>query len=107
MTLKKLKSKSFLENLVRDAIKAKVDGIVCSGHELKDIEKIEKRSRVRLIKNVPGIRSKLNAIVKSDDQVRSIQLKQVIDLGADYAVVGRSITREGDVLKALNNLWHG
>ena len=78
------------------AEEAKIDGVVCSPHEL-DLVTV----RGSLLSITPGIRlSDLN-----DDQTRVMTPKQAIDLGADYLVIGRPITGAEDITDALNTIY--
>ena len=65
--------------------KAGVDGIVCSGHEVEYLKK-EFGGRFQYV--VPGIRMGGN----THDQTRNITPAEAFDKGADYLVIGRSIT---------------
>lgn len=94
------KDASNVSKLVRGALKGKIDGIVCSGFELKTISKI--KGSKRLIKVVPGIRP--NLYKKLDDQIRKITPSEAIKLGADYLVIGRPITKSRNPLKVLKEL---
>ena len=67
------------------ADKAGVDGIVCSGHEVKYIRK-EFGKRFLLV--VPGIRPGK----RTQDQKRTVSAKEAVENGADYLVIGRPIT---------------
>ena len=86
--------------LVKDAIKAGVDGIVCSGHELEAIKGV--RGSKKLIKVVPGIRP--TGYTEKDDQKRKITTNEALKAGADYLVIGRPITQSKNILKALEQI---
>jgi len=78
------------------AEEAKIDGVVCSPHELELVT-----ARGSLLSITPGIRlSDLN-----DDQTRIMTPKQAIDLGANYLVIGRPITGSEDIPEALNTIY--
>ena len=78
------------------AEEAKIDGVVCSPHELDLVT-----ARKSLLSITPGIRfSDLN-----DDQTRVMTPKQAIDLGANYLVIGRPITGADDISEALNIIY--
>ena len=78
------------------AEEAKIDGVVCSPHELELVT-----ARGSLLSITPGIRlSDLN-----DDQTRIMTPKQAIDLGANYLVIGRPITGAEDISEALNTIY--
>ena len=78
------------------AEKAKIDGVVCSPHELDLVT-----ARRSLLSITPGIRL-LNS---NDDQTRVMTPKQAIDLGANYLVIGRPITSADDISEALNIIY--
>lgn len=86
--------------LAQDARKAGLWGIVCSGHELKTL------NRAAGIKNmakiVPGVRPAWYK--KKDDQKRKVTPREAINLGADFLVIGRPITGSRDPLLALKKL---
>ena len=78
------------------AEEAKIDGVVCSPHELDLVT-----ARGSLLSITPGIRlSDLN-----DDQTRVMTPKQAKDLGANYLVIGRPITGADDISEALNIIY--
>jgi orotidine-5'-phosphate decarboxylase len=75
--------------LAKEAIEAGLDGIVCSGHELKAVNRLSGiKSRLKI---VPGIRPKWYKA--KDDQKRKMTPNEAIKLGADYLVIGRPITK--------------
>lgn len=70
-----------------EAQKAGIDGIVCSGQELKLLATYpELKSLLRV---TPGIRPQW---AEAQDQKRILTPKEAIQLGADYLVIGRPIT---------------
>ena len=81
---------------VKYAMENKLDGIVCSPHEIKLVKKL---SSGNLIIVTPGIRIK--NYIKNDDQKRFMSPKQAVNLGADYLVIGRPITQSSDPLSEL------
>ena len=72
-----------------------IDGVVCSPHELKLVSK-----KQSLISITPGIRMNDS----NDDQKRVMTPKEAIDLGADYLVIGRPITKSMDIKKSLKEI---
>lgn len=95
------KNSKEVAKLTQDAIKAGVDGIVCSGTDLEIIKNIS--GSVKLLKIVPGIRP---IWYKSkDDQKRKVTPVEAIKLGADYLVIGRPITFAKDPVKAVLKLF--
>jgi len=89
-----------VERLVKDAIEAGVDGIVCSGNDLKAISKIP--GAKSLLKVVPGIRP--TWYDKTDDQKRIATPQAAIDAGADFIVIGRPVLEAPDPVEAVKNL---
>lgn len=85
------------DNLLEVAVSAGVDAVVCSGHEVKKV----KINYPNLITVVPGIRMPNDMI---DDQKRTVTPKEAIDNGADFLVIGRSITNTKNPEKALDKL---
>ena len=75
---------------------AKLDGIICSGHEAKLIKKI--LNRMDII--VPGIRLDHD---KNQDQKRVMTPKKAFENGATAIVIGRSIT-SGNIKKNIQKL---
>jgi orotidine-5'-phosphate decarboxylase len=80
------------QRLAAEAITAGVDGIVCSSNDLETIRDIQDslKPRPSIIKFVPGIELQ----PRDDDQKRKGTLKDVIQGGADYIVVGRPIYKD-------------
>ena len=78
------------------ALEAKIDGVVCSPHELNLVT-----ARSSLLAITPGIR----LLDSNDDQTRVMTPKQAMDLGADYLVIGRPITEAEDISEALNTIY--
>tara|TARA_A100001015_G_scaffold163205_1_gene181396 strand:- start:3581 stop:4243 length:663 start_codon:yes stop_codon:yes gene_type:complete len=72
-----------------------IDGVVCSPHELKLVSK-----KQSLMSITPGIRMNDS----NDDQKRVMTPKEAIDLGADYLVIGRPITKSMDIKKSLKEI---
>jgi len=76
---------------------ARIDGVVCSPHELELVSK-----RESLLSITPGIRLQDS----NDDQKRVMTPKEAIDLGADYLVIGRPITQSDDMLGTLEDIFN-
>ena len=76
------------------AHKAKLDAIVCSAQEVKQVKKVFKKEII-----TPGIR--FNS--KSNDQKRVVTPKQAYKNGSDWLVMGRPITK-GNIKKNIQNL---
>jgi orotidine-5'-phosphate decarboxylase len=71
------------------ALDAGIDGIVCSGKELRAIRAISALDD--LITVVPGITPKWTQ--KAGDQKRIVTPTEALESGADFIVVGRAITQ--------------
>ena len=82
--------------LFKIALKANIDGIVCSPHELEIANTI---LGTHVIKITPGIRD----VKVEDDQERTMSAKEAIKKGSTYLVIGRPITQADDVARALQN----
>ncbi|MDX1950162.1 MAG: orotidine-5'-phosphate decarboxylase [Rickettsiales bacterium] len=98
--------------LAEMGLKAGVDGLVCSPHE---IEIIRKEFGFAPILVVPGIRldndtinHQLSTIICNDDQSRIATPKEAILSGANYLVIGRPITKshtpKEECMKILKNI---
>jgi len=85
-----------ISHLFKIAVKANIDGIVCSPHELEIANTI---LGTHSIKITPGIRD----IKVEDDQERTMSAKEAIKKGSTYLVIGRPITQADDVAHALQN----
>ncbi len=94
--------KDTTQRLAAGAISAGVDGIVCSAHDLETIRNIQDslKPRPSVIKFVPGIELK----PRDDDQNRKGTLKDVIQGGADYIVVGRPIYKDDNPRDVVANI---
>jgi len=76
-----------------------IDGVVCSPKEIKYVRKEVGKNFIII---TPGIR--INNSVKSDDQKRVESPKRAIDLGANFLVIGRPITKSNNPLKILRDI---
>ena len=88
---------NFLANLTKQS---GLDGVVCSAWEAEQL-KSDLGKEFKLI--TPGIRPAGSA---QDDQQRIMTPKQAIDVGVDYLVIGRPITKAVDpqlVLQQINS----
>ena len=68
-------------------------GIVCSAKDIEDIDEIDKV----LLRVCPGITFRSS----NSGQVRTTSPRWAEDLGADYAIIGRSITKANKPLETL------
>ena len=76
-----------------------LDGVICSPSEIKHIRK-EVGKNFLII--TPGIR--INDNIKNDDQKRVETPKKAIEMGANYLVIGRPITKSKNPLKVLKEI---
>jgi len=76
------------------ATKAKLDAIVCSGHEIKFVKKSFKKEII-----TPGIKIQNT----KNDQKRVMRPIDAFAAGSDWLVIGRSITN-GNIKKNIQNL---
>ena len=86
--------------LAQLAKETKLDGIVCSPHEVKKIKNICGEMKIF----TPGIRMNKN---NDDDQERIMTPKDALDQGATYLVIGRSITAGNpleNIKKIINSI---
>ena len=85
-------------NLALNAKKAGLDGVVCSPLE---VLKVKEACGDDFITVTPGIRLESDS---KDDQVRITTPKKARELGCDYIVVGRPITKALDPVLAYENI---
>ena len=88
-----------VKKFAKFAKKNGLDGIVCSP---KEIAVIRKATGKNFIIVTPGIRLKNK--IKSDDQKRVETPKKAIEMGANYLVIGRPITKSKNPLKTLKEI---
>lgn len=86
----------YVMKLAELALDAKMDGLVCSVHE---VEKIRQKWGQAPMLITPGIRMPND---QANDQSRIATPQQAHLLGVNYIVVGRPITTANDPLLALN-----
>jgi orotidine-5'-phosphate decarboxylase len=99
--IKQIGYKRSIKNLVSHqaklAKKAKLDGLVCSPHEVKKVKKIFKSEII-----TPGIRFDNN----SNDQKRIMSPRQAL-LKSDWIVMGRALTKgniKNNIKRLINHL---
>ena len=85
-----------IRNLFEMAVRANLDGVVCSPHELEISNTILNSDSIKI---TPGIRD----IKVKDDQARTMSAKEAIEKGATFLVIGRPITQAQDISTALKN----
>ena len=80
-------------NHIKRIRKFNFSGIVCSAKDIEDIDEIDKA----LLRVCPGITFRSS----NSGQVRTTSPRWAEDLGADYAIIGRSITKANKPLETL------
>ncbi|KTC78321.1 orotidine-5'-phosphate decarboxylase [Legionella brunensis] len=93
-----------VERLAKLAYQAELDGVVCSAFEVPTVKEVCGSSFLTV---TPGIRLSEN---EKDDQVRIMTPEQATELGSDFLVIGRPITRASNpsqvidkILSSINN----
>ena len=76
------------------AKKAKLDAIVCSGHEIRSVRRVFNKEII-----TPGIKIQNT----NNDQKRIMKPEDAFAAGSDWLVIGRSITK-GNTKKNIQNL---
>ena len=96
--LKEIGYNKKVDELVRHqaklATKAKLDAIVCSGHEIRSVKRVFRKEII-----TPGIKMQN----KKNDQKRVMRPIDAFAAGSDWLVIGRSITN-GNIKKNIKNL---
>ncbi len=90
---------TLVKKFAKSAKRNNLDGVVCSPQEIAYIRKEVGKNFIIV---TPGIR--INNKIKKDDQKRIETPKKAIDLGANYLVVGRPITKSKNPLKVLREI---
>ena len=94
-----------IKRLALIANKAKIAGLICSGHDLKSLKSYKK-----LLKVTPGVK----LLDRKDDQKRVSFVHDALNNGANFVVIGRELINTKDPVKLLNeynkkyenkNLW--
>ena len=88
-----------VKKFAKFAKKNGLDGVVCSPREIKIIRKATGKDFIIV---TPGIR--LKSKIKSDDQKRVETPEKAIEMGANYLVIGRPITKSKNPLKTLKEI---
>ena len=86
-----------VKKLASEAKKALLDGVVCSAQEAKELKKTFGKDFVLV---TPGIRT--NA--QKGDQSRVTTLKEAINYGSDYLVLGREISKAKDIPQMIKDI---
>lgn len=87
-----------VERLAQLAHTAQVNGIVCSGREAHMI-RMNHGTDLRLV--IPGIRLAGDAV---GDQARTVTPQEAAAAGANFIVIGRSVTRAADPAAAMHSV---
>jgi orotidine-5'-phosphate decarboxylase len=87
-----------VERLARLARASGLDGVVCSAQEAPVLRKAAGDGFVLV---TPGIRLETD---RKDDQARVVTPREAVRLGADYLVIGRSITQASDPAATLESI---
>lgn len=90
---------SLVKKFAKFAKKNGLDGVICSPKEIKVIRKATGKNFIIV---TPGIR--LKSKIKSDDQKRVETPEKAIEMGANYLVIGRPITKSKNPLKTLKKI---
>jgi orotidine-5'-phosphate decarboxylase len=86
------------KRLFKLAAIAKLDGVICSPLEIKLLKEMDSK----LLAVTPGIR--FSDEHKATDQKRIATPNKAFKLGADYIVIGRSLTKASDLVQRIREL---
>lgn len=81
------------------AHKAGMDGVVCSAQEASMLKQAY-GEEFKLV--TPGIRT---ADASADDQKRIMTPQKAVEVGADYLVIGRAITKSDDPIQTMKDIY--
>ena len=87
-------------NLAKLSQRCGLDGVVCSGHELKTIRRICGKDFLTI---VPGIQNPFEQ-VKQRDQKRIFTPAQALAKSADYLVMGRSVLNSSNPIQMIQRV---
>ena len=90
----KKKVNELVKHQAKLARKAKLDAIVCSGHEIRSVKGVFNKEII-----TPGIKLQNT----KNDQKRVMRPRDAFAAGSDWLVIGRSITK-GNIKKKIQNL---
>jgi orotidine-5'-phosphate decarboxylase len=91
----KFSLKEYIANLVNLALEEGLDGVIASPFEASEIRRLaDKHKKPNFLIITPGIRLENDA---NNDQKRTATPIQAIKNGADYLVIGRTITSANDM----------
>ncbi|MCB9060801.1 MAG: orotidine-5'-phosphate decarboxylase [Halobacteriovoraceae bacterium] len=97
--------KGQFQRLIKLALDQSLHGIVCSPLELDWVKEIENAHDNNVLKVCPGIRFAHEIGKNQHDQKRVMTPTEAMDKGADYLVMGRSLTQCEDLVSGLKNLF--
>lgn len=86
-----------------------LDGVVCSPHEVPNIQKSTRPIKANFLTVTPGVRPALKAsgsLKSGDDQRRTMTPAEALENGSDYLVIGRPITQADNPNDALMSIIH-
>ncbi len=92
-----VKIENLVEKLAKNGYNWGIDGIVCSGLEIKDLRK---KFNPPFLLIVPGVRMG----EKKDDQKRTVTVKEAIKNGADFIVIGRPIYESKNPVRVVEKI---
>ena len=93
------------KNLFSLALELKIHGVVCSPMDLKLISPLEVSFKKKLLKVTPGIRFEDEILEGAlGDQKRVLSPEKAFSSGADYLVIGRSLTQSAHLDKRIEHL---
>ncbi|MFN3598822.1 MAG: orotidine-5'-phosphate decarboxylase [Aquificaceae bacterium] len=93
-----LGKEEYVLSLAKRAVELGVDGVVCSGQEVKRLKEGIEKSFMAV---VPGIRLEGDPI---EDQKRVVDIESALQSGADILVIGRSILRAQNPVKKVEGI---
>tara|TARA_B100001989_G_scaffold251809_1_gene231940 strand:+ start:1198 stop:1875 length:678 start_codon:yes stop_codon:yes gene_type:complete len=90
----KKKVNELVKHQAKLARKAKLDAIICSGHEIRQVKSMFKKEII-----TPGIKMQNT----KNDQKRIMKPNEAFAAGSDWLVIGRSVTK-GNIKKNIQSL---
>ena len=90
----KKKVNELVKHQAKLARKAKLDAIICSGHEIRLVKSVFKKEII-----TPGIKMQNT----KNDQKRIMKPNEAFVAGSDWLVIGRSVTK-GNIKKNIQSL---
>jgi orotidine-5'-phosphate decarboxylase len=93
------------ERFFKVGIEAGIDGFILSPLELNILSCVEKEMKTNVLKVTPGIRfADEIASGQTQDQKRVLSPEEAIANGADYLVMGRSLSQANDLMARINEI---